>query len=164
MTTVSQLRSVPFSVSESDRTIAKDALNEWLVDLIALALRLKQAHWNLRGARFKSVHEQLDEILVDVREAVDDVAERVVTIGGAADGRPRTVASNLTLDEFPGGELTVHEAIHYCCRDLAAAIQRGREKQPKLAESDPVSEDLVIGVLAALEKHHWMLQSQEEKS
>ena len=110
MTTVTELHHVPFSVDADDRSVAVDELNAWLVDLVALALRLKQAHWNLRGARFKSVHEQLDEILVDVRAAVDDVAERVVTIGGAADGRPRVVGEKHALSDFPSGRLTVEDA------------------------------------------------------
>lgn len=158
--TTTLLRPVPFQLSDDARTVAVESLNTWLVDLIALGLRLKQAHWNLRGARFKNVHEQFDEILADVRVAVDDVAERAVTIGGAADGRPETVAKRTTLGEFPAGRLTVEQAIDLGCGDLAAAIQCGRAHLGKLAEADPISEDLAIGILSTLEKHHWLLHSQ----
>ncbi len=162
MTTVSTLTPVPFDLSEKARGAAADALNGWLVDLVALALRLKQAHWNLRGARFKSVHEQLDEILADVRTAVDDVAERVVTLGAAADGRPETVASKTTLERFPPGRLSVVQAIRTSCSDLAETIKRGRSCQERLAEVDPVIEDLSIGIFCCFEKHYCMFQSQEE--
>ncbi|MFK7741306.1 MAG: Dps family protein [Planctomycetota bacterium] len=162
MTTQSDLRPVPFAVNEEVRGVAKDQLNGWLINLVALALRLKQAHWNMRGARFKSVHEQLDEILVDVRAAVDDVAERVVTLGGIADGRPSTVGRSMTLGDFPGGRLSVDDAIRECCQDIAAVVQGGRDVRARLANSDPVSEDLVIGFLGKLEKHHWLLRSQDE--
>lgn len=160
----STVRSVPFSVDAATRASVVEQLNDWLVDLVALSLRLKQAHWNLRGARFKSIHEQLDEILVDVRAAVDDVAERVVTIGGVADGRPSKVAEAATFDAFPAGELDVQQAVELCSDDLATVVQRGRALQPQLATGDPVSEDLVLGVLGALEKHHWMLRSQGESA
>ena len=162
MTTVSTLTPVPFDLSEKARGAAADALNGWLVDLVALALRLKQAHWNLRGARFKSVHEQLDEILADVRTAVDDVAERVVTLGAAAVGRRETVKSKTTPERFPQDRLRGVQENRTSCSDLAETIKRGRSCQERLAEVDPVSEDLAIGILGSFEKHHWMLQSQEE--
>ena len=40
-------------------------------------------------------------------------------------------------------------------------MQNGRQCLEKVGPADPISEDLVIGILAALEKHHWMLESQE---
>jgi len=112
--------------------------------------------------RFKSVHEQLDEILIDVRTAVDDVAERIVTIGGAADGLPDTAAAAGGFSSFATGLLTVEQAIETICDDLAVTIQRGRKCIGAVGEVDPVSEDLAIGVVGTLEKHHWMLQSQKE--
>ncbi len=155
-------RPVPFDLPDDSRELAIEQLQSWLPHLIALGLRLKQAHWNLRGARFKSVHEQLDEILEDVRAGVDDVAERIVTIGGAADGLPQTVASESAFATFPSGLLTVDQAIGAICDDLAATVKHGRAALGKLAEADPVSEDLAIGVIGGLEKHHWMLGSQRE--
>lgn len=164
MTTLTTIhRTAPFNISIEDRTQVADSCNAWLVDIISLSLNLKQAHWNLRGARFKSVHEQLDEILVDVRAAVDDVAERIMTIGAHADGRAITVREHSTLADFPGGSLSVPQAIRATCNDLRTVIQHGR-KCLKQAASDPVTEDLIISICSALEKHHWMLESQEEAS
>jgi len=162
MQTTTLVRPVPFSLTDDSRERSVERLQRWLPYMIALALRLKQAHWNLRGIRFKSVHEQLDEILTDVRDAVDDVAERIVTLGGAADGRPQTVAGAEGFAAFAPGLLTVETAIDTIVDDLAVTVQRGRDCIGALGEVDPVSEDLAIGVVAALEKHHWMLQSQKE--
>tara|TARA_R110002072_G_scaffold31466_1_gene96901 strand:- start:10051 stop:10548 length:498 start_codon:yes stop_codon:yes gene_type:complete len=162
-TTVPTLRPIPFDLAEDARITAVDSLNAWLVDLIALGLRLKQSHWNLRGTRFQSVHEQLDEILVDVRNATDDIAERVVTLGAAADGRPSIVAKHMTLKDFPSGQLTVEQAIRASCGDLGGVIQHGRTCLEAVGRADPISEDLVISVLSALEKHHWMLDAQRDE-
>lgn len=151
---------VPFNLADDAREETVTRLQSWLPHLIGLALRLKQAHWNLRGARFQSVHEQLDKILDDVRTGVDDVAERIVTVGGAADGLPKTVASHSAFEDFPPGLLTVEQAIDTICGDLAATVQHGRGCLGRLGEADPISEDLAIGVVGALEKHHWMLSSQ----
>ena len=162
MTTIPTIhRPAPFDIAFDERTQVADSCNAWLVDLIALGLNLKQAHWNLRGARFKTVHEQLDDILVDVRAAGDDVAERIVTIGAVADGRPATVNEKSTLGAFTGGPLSVRQAIHATCNDLRTVIQHGRLCL-KLVAIDPVTEDLVISICASLEKHHWMIESQDE--
>lgn len=155
-------RPVPFDLPDTSREQSIEQLQGWLPFLIASALRLKQAHWNLRGARFKSVHEQLDEILLDVRDAVDDVAERLVTIGGSADGLPATVAAADGFSAFAKGLLTVEQAIDTITDDLALCSKRGRQCIAALGEVDPVSEDLAIGIVASIEKHHWMLQSQKE--
>lgn len=163
MTTTTNLhRSVPFALADEARETTTNHMQQWLPYLIALALRLKQAHWNLRGTRFKSVHEQLDEILEDVRDSVDDVAERIVTIGAAADGLPSTVAEAHGFKPFERGLLTVEHAIDTICDDLAVTVQHGRRCIGALGESDPISEDMAIAIVGAIEKHHWMLSSQKD--
>ena len=79
-----------------------------LVNLIDLALLMKQAHWNVVGPNFRSIHLHLDEIIEAVRAGSDEVAERVTTLGVAPDGRAQTVAENsellatlATLSRFP---------------------------------------------------------------
>src|SRR5256885_8279490 len=77
-----------------DVNIVGTALQETLVELIDLHLRAKQAHWNVAGWHFRSLHLHLDELTDAVRDAADLVAERAVAIGYAPDGRPGTVAKS----------------------------------------------------------------------
>ncbi len=131
-----------------------------LFDLIDLNLQTKQAHWNLKGSRFRSVHLQLDEILDDGREHVDDVAERITTLGGDADGRSHAVASKSRLGKFPDGFVAVRDTVEMLSERLAALTSNLRKDLGQLAELDPISEDLAIGVIGSLEKHQWMLRAQ----
>jgi starvation-inducible DNA-binding protein len=151
-----------FGLSTENRQRVAQELQGVLPSLIDLALRLKQAHWNLRGARFKSVHEQLDEVLLDVRGAVDDVAERIVTLDVPANGLSRTVVADSHLGKFPEGRLDVTTAILQPAEDLDRVAHSLRSTLSVLAEVDPISEDLVIGIAGTLEKHQWMLRSQLE--
>jgi len=64
-----------------DVNVVGTALQETLVELIDLHLRAKQAHWNVVGRHFRSLHLELDELTDDVRAAADLVAERAVAIG-----------------------------------------------------------------------------------
>lgn len=132
-----------------------------LVNLIDLALLLKQAHWNVHGKNFRSLHLQLDEIIVSVREASDEVAERVNTLGIPPDGRSSTVAEQSELARYPAGFQLVDATVSQVADALQVTIGGLRSAIEKLAALDPISEDLLIGISAALEKHLWMVQAQE---
>ncbi len=148
-------------LDKGDRDNTTAALQACLYDLIDLALQGKQAHWNLVGSRFRSVHLQLDEIIASVRAASDDVAERIATLGVAADGRATPVGSTSRLEGGVSGLQTVESTVKYYADRLATAISGLRVAIETLAEVDPISEDLLVGISAGLEKHLWMLQTQE---
>src|SRR5919201_475455 len=61
-------------------------LNQRLADCIDLQTQCKQAHWNVKGPNFIALHKLFDEINEDVEEYVDLLAERVVQLGGIAEG------------------------------------------------------------------------------
>lgn len=151
-----------FSLSTDNRRTQAELIQPCLTDLIDLALLLKQAHWNLVGPNFLSIHEQLDAIIDDVRESSDAVAERLVTIGHAADGRASTVASQSRLSAFPAGIVTVEQAVDHAAGALATTIEGMRAAIARLGELDPITEDLFIGSAATLEKHQWMLRAHRE--
>jgi len=131
-----------------------------LIGLVDLALSLKQAHWNVVGKDFRSIHLQLDEIIETVRESSDEVAERIVTIGVAADGRSATVAKNSFLPDFSKEFTSVEATVEMVADSLAKSIEELRKSIEVLGDLDPISEDLVVGVSAGLEKHLWMVQSR----
>ncbi|WP_296245501.1 Dps family protein, partial [Psychrobacter sp. UBA6766] len=71
-----------------DETAKKmvDLLNSNLANLIDLSMDSKQCHWNLQGTGFIGVHQLLDETYERLTEAFDTVAERIVILGGKANG------------------------------------------------------------------------------
>ena len=142
------------------RVAAAGYLEDLLVDLITLSLNTKQAHWHVTGRNFLPVHDQLDTLEGDVRLWADDVAERAITLGIPVDGRPATIGAMNALKELPPGFLTDIEAVTTIGHQVTAVADRIRTGLDALAEADPASEDLVIGVLRGLEKHLWMLQAQ----
>ncbi len=135
-------------------------LQETLVELLAVANQAKQAHWNVSGPLFRSVHLQLDDLTDDVRAAVDLIAERAVAIGYRPDGRMITVVRADPLPEFPAGELSVAEVIELVSDRLELVTERIRERLDDLADLDLVSQDILTGVLATLDKHRWMFAAQ----
>ena len=132
-----------------------------LVNLIDLALLMKQAHWNVVGPKFRSIHLQLDEIIETAREASDEIAERIAALGVAADGRSRTVDESSELNSYPLHFVDVQETITKVADELKTVIDRMRTSIDQLGDLDPVSEDMLIAFTGPLEKHLWMLQAQE---
>jgi starvation-inducible DNA-binding protein len=145
---------------EQARTIVGEALQGALVDLLDLSLVAKQVHWNVIGPRFRSIHLQLDEVVDAARLASDTVAERASAIGITPDGRAGTVAKTSGLDTVTDGWVKDGEVVDIMVAALDACITRMRERISATDEPDPVTQDLLIGITADLEKFHWMFQAE----
>lgn len=137
------------------------ALAGALIDLTDLSLQAKQAHWNLAGARFQPIHGHLDTLVADLRAWSDEIAEREVTLGRPADGRVATVADGTSMPEFPAGWVSDDDVVRLIAERLEDVVRRTREWAAKIREDDPVTEAILIDVLAGLEKHYWMFSSYQ---
>ncbi|MFD5405929.1 Dps family protein [Streptomyces griseorubiginosus] len=151
---------VKSTLSDSARETAGEALQSTLVDLIGLSLIGKQAHWNIVGPRFRSIHLQLDEVVVTARTFSDTVAERSAALGLPPDGRPETIASAYTLPGSKNGWIKDDEVVQLVAETLEAAIGRLRERIEATEKADPVTQDLLIGITAELEKQRWMFEAE----
>jgi starvation-inducible DNA-binding protein len=72
-----------------------------LSDALDLQAQVKEAHWNVKGANFIALHEMFERMASDIASAADDIAERIVALGGYADGRTATTARSTTLPQWP---------------------------------------------------------------
>lgn len=136
-----------------------DELQPTLYDLIALGLLVKQAHWNVVGPHFRSLHLHLDELWSDVQTSVDTVAERIATLGVSPSGQTQDVTANTELSPLPTGFLRDAEVIDLITERLAAASRLIRDRLSRIEEPDPVTADLIHAVLEGIEKHLWMFRS-----
>jgi len=142
-----------------NRSLETD-LQATLVELVELSLLGKQAHWNVAGPNFRSVHLELDEIVDAARLSADRVAERIATIGVSPDGRSATVAGAQSSADFPAGQMRTAEVVELIGAVIDTLSGRLRERILRLAEIDPVSQGILVDVDEELEKQAWMLRSQ----
>ncbi|EYT81885.1 DNA starvation/stationary phase protection protein [Streptomyces andamanensis] len=145
---------------DKEREIAGDALQATLVDLLDLSLVAKQAHWNLFGPRFRSIHEQLDEVVTTARDYADTVAERAAALGVAPDGRAATIAATSGVPGFPEGWTKDTAVVEILVRTFSTVIERVRQRIEDTGHADAVTQDLLIGLTADLEKQSWMFQAE----
>ncbi|CAL9378520.1 DNA protection during starvation protein 2 [Streptomyces sp. enrichment culture] len=151
---------VKSTLPDDARRVACDALQETLVDLLGLSLIGKQAHWNIVGPRFRSIHLQLDEVVATARAHSDTVAERAAALGVSPDGRPETIAARFTLPAPKEGWVRDSEVVQVMVETLEAAIGRLRERIEATERPDPVTQDLLIDITGDLEKQRWMFDAE----
>ncbi|MFE7859686.1 Dps family protein [Streptomyces sp. NPDC101209] len=151
---------VKSTLPEPARKVTGEALQDTLVDLLGLSLIGKQAHWNIVGPRFRSIHLQLDEVVTSARDFADTVAERAAALGLPPDGRPSTIAADFGLPGPEAGWVRDTDVVRVMVEALEAAIGRLRERIAATEEPDPVTQDLLIAITADLEKQRWMFEAE----
>ena len=142
--------------------------SDWLVanlqkvvaDLIELHLQAKQAHWNVVGMGFRSIHLHLDEIADEVRGFSDTVAERMRALQATPDGRSDTVAATTTLHIYPAGEQSTADTADLIARRLDRVVRTLRSVHNAVDAEDPTSADILHTIIEALDKHAWMISAE----
>jgi starvation-inducible DNA-binding protein len=135
-------------------------LQERLSSLIDLSLTLKHVHWNVVGSGFIAVHEMMDTQTESARAMVDEVAERITTLGGVAAGLATQVVDMRSADdEYALGRAPV--VAHLGALDkVYERIGAGhREAIEQVSGVDPITEDLLISQTAQLEMSHWFVRA-----
>src|ERR1039458_9130357 len=88
-------------ISLQRRTELNVLMNQRLASAVDLQTQMKQAHWNVKGPNFIGLHELFDKVDEAVESYVDMIAERIVQLGGIAEGTVRVAASRTRLPEYP---------------------------------------------------------------
>lgn len=141
-----------------------DTLQQRLNALNDLQLTLKHAHWNVVGPNFISVHEMLDPQIETVRSFVDEVAERMATMGVSPVGLPGAIVASRTWDDYDVMRATGVE--HLAALDLVynGVIKDHRKAIEKAGKVDPITEDMLIGQVKELELFQWFMRSHIESA
>jgi starvation-inducible DNA-binding protein len=138
-------------------------LSPIVIDLTALVVNGKQAHWHVRGANFIGVHELLDTIVDHAQEWADLAAERIVALGLPVDGRLQTVASQTTTKPLTAGFQQSDDTIAEVIAQIDAALVVVNAAVKELDELDQTSQDVAIEIARGLDKDRWFLFAHVSK-
>ena len=141
------------------RSAVIDILDSRLADAVDLQTQMKQAHWNVKGPTFISLHELFDKINEDVEEYVDDIAERVVQLGGVAHGTARHAAAHSTLSEYPAvrdGHQHV-EAVSSALAAFGKSVRAAIDQTDGLGDKDTA--DLFTEISRGVDKWLWFVEA-----
>jgi starvation-inducible DNA-binding protein len=138
-------------------------LQDRLNSLSDLALTLKHVHWNVTGPNFIAVHTMLDPQVEAVRAMVDEVAERIATLGGSPVGTPGALVAQRNWDDYSIGRADSLEHLGALDVVYAGVIEAHRRAIDSAEELDLVTQDMLIGESEQLEQFHWFVRAHLER-
>lgn len=142
----------------SNKPVA-EALKHVLADSYVLYLKTQNFHWNVTGPHFRSLHLLFEEEYTDLQAAVDDIAERIRTLGEAAPGSFKEFLSLTHIKEANGGENaeTMVKTLADDQEIIISDLKKLLEAAQKAGDEGTIG--LVTDRLSAHEKNLWMLRS-----
>jgi len=149
-------------MEEGDAEKTSTVLQRRLEALIDLTMTLKHVHWNVVGNGFIGVHKMLDPQYEAVAAMVDTTAERIATLGDSPNGLAGALVKNRTWDDYELGRAVVTQHLLALDSAYAGVIEEHRTAVAKVHDLDPVTEDMLIGQLAALEGFQWFVRAHLE--
>lgn len=142
------------------RTQVTGLLAPLLADAIALKLQTKQAHWNVKGENFIALHELFDKVAAEVEDAADLIAERIVQLGGEAEGTAKSVAKRSRLEEYPFTIADGQKHAFALSSAIATFNEVAREAIDKTDDlGDAVTTDMLTEITRGLDKQLWFVES-----
>ena len=142
------------------RTAMVELLNARLADALDLSAQTKQAHWNVRGTNFIALHELFDKLHDAAGEAVDEIAERAVALGGVALGTVQSVSRRTTLRSYPetiSASRAHVEALAHAYATFGKAVRKAAGTAGDAG--DEGTADLFTGISRDTDKYLWMLEA-----
>lgn len=140
-------------------------LGTMVIHALDLERHAKQAHWNLRGPTFIALHELFDKVADEARGYADESAERLVALGGEADGRPASIANRSTLKPYPEKLESERAHVERVADALATFGELARAGIEETAGwGDQGTSDLLTGMSRELDKLLWMVEAHLGKA
>ncbi len=151
---------VNIGISEKNRAAVAASLNQLLADEHILYNKTRTYHWSIEGPSFMEFHKLYEAQYTALAETIDQIAERIRTIGHFAEGRLKEIIKLATLDE-PEAPTDQAKQIENLETDHETMIIKLRKLIKDFDEKykDIGSSDFVTGLLKEHEKMAWMLRS-----
>lgn len=150
---------IDIGISKKDRKGVADGLSRLLADTYTLYLRMHNYHWNVTGPMFQPLHDMFEEQYKELAEAVDEIAERIRSLGFPAPGTYQQFAELTSIKEktdIPAAEEMIRRAVE----GHESVVRTARELFPAAEEvHDEATADLLTQRIQLHEKTAWMLRS-----
>lgn len=153
------MSKIDIGLKEKDREAIAEGLSALLADSYTLYLQTHNFHWNVTGPQFRELHLMFEEHYNELALAVDEIAERIRTLGFIAPGTYKAFAklsSIQEVDDIPAATEMVkiltkgHEQVVKTCRKVLKVAQEA---------NDESSASLVSDRMRIHEKTAWMLRA-----
>ncbi len=136
-----------------------DALNHLLADYHVYYQNLRGFHWNITGPGFFELHAHFEQLYTAAQLTIDELAERVLTLGGRPMHTMSAYLGNARIEEAPD-HVTAEATVKAALQNIGRLLEREREIVLLASEADDEgTSDLLTPLIAAQEKQAWMLNA-----
>ncbi len=141
----------------SNETNITENLNRLLADATVFYQKLRHYHWNVSGPRFFQYHELFESLYDSWADAIDEIAERILQLGGVPHHTLAAMLAVATISEdpeIPAGEVMLQRTLadlQLLHGEMCVAAEAAEEK------ADRVTTGLLDGLCTATEKTLWMI-------
>lgn len=150
---------IQIGIDEQTRREIADGMGRVLADTYLLYFKTHAFHWNVTGPMFETLHNKFEAQYNEMWAAVDDLAERIRTLGFPAPSSGSALSRAATVEETDGVP-AAKQMIRLLVRDHEAVVRTIREVLPVAQEADDESTvALLSDRLVVHEKTAWMLRS-----
>jgi starvation-inducible DNA-binding protein len=140
------------------------ALNKQVANWSLLYTKFHNYHWNVTGSTFFDLHQKFEQLYDEANHFVDELAERLLAIGGKPVATFPDILANASLQEAKGNE-SATDMIKQLVQDFAQLSGELRDSVQVADDAgDAPTADLFTDMLTKVEKHHWMFSAYLEKS
>lgn len=153
------MEAINIGITLEHRKNVAAGLKQLLADSYTLYLQTHNFHWNVAGPRFRDLHLLFEEQYTELAAAVDDIAERIRTLGAPAPGTYREFAALSRIEEVEG-PVSAEDMVRLLTASHEQVVRTCREVLAKAQEADDESSAALISDRMRIhEKTAWMLRS-----
>jgi starvation-inducible DNA-binding protein len=152
--------NVDIGISSNNLKNITNLLNEDLADEYLLLTKTKKYHWNVVDPRFNDLHKFLDEQYNLLSESVDEIAERIRSLGGKSRATLKEFLASTQINEDPGSYPDANTMLKNLLRDQESIIKTLRNHVDECQDlKDEGTANFLTDKMEEHEKMAWMLRS-----
>jgi starvation-inducible DNA-binding protein len=135
------------------------ALNKQVANWTVLYIKLHNYHWNVKGPHFFTLHPKFEELYNEASQYIDDLAERILTLGGAPVATLSSCLKEASITDASGTE-TAGQMVETLIQDFSTIIDELKQAMEIAGQADDEeTADMLLAIRRSLEKHNWMLRA-----
>ncbi|MFS0781644.1 Dps family protein [Bacillus sp. 1P06AnD] len=131
------------------------AINKQVANYTLLYTKLHNYHWNVKGVHFFTLHELFENYYNETTDQLDEMAERLLSIGGTPIGTLKETLELASIQEASGSEDS-SQMVETLISDFGVLA---KEAEKIMEVADEATGDLFLGIKQGMEKRIWMLNS-----
>ncbi|MFI5452835.1 Dps family protein [Pedobacter sp. UC225_61] len=148
------------SLNEKEVKPVVDMLNDYLANYHIHYQKLRGCHWNVKGQNFFTLHIKFEELYTNAQLTIDEIAERVLTLGKPPHSRFSDYIKESTIKEVNTIGMDDMTMVETVLDDMSKLIELERDLLEATDKAgDDGSNDMVNRFMQFKEKTTWMLRS-----